>query len=211
MLELLFAGHRSVGLVGRASRAAGLAGILALAVPLAALASQANETISDSTAPSGSVTLSPGETSAVTLTIQVTGAQVGPATFTLNRDFTLAGGSFTGSNPQTFSVAPQGGGTTTTFTTTGTLTIAAGQAPGTFPLTAGVFAVTNPNTPGAKLSAGSAGTYAVTVQALPPVINDPPAVVPPSATPELDSFVLFGVGALGLAGLAWWRRKAPPV
>ena len=93
----------------------------------------------------------------------------------------------------------------------GTLTVATGQAPGTFPLTAGVFAITNPNTPGAKLSAGSASNYVVTVETLPPVIHDPPVVVPPSATPELDSFMLFGVGALGLAGFAWWRRKAPTV
>src|SRR5207248_1221135 len=102
------------------------------------------------------------------------------------------------------------GGATTTFTTTGTLTVAAGQAPGTFTLAAGVFDVTNPNSPGAKLSAGTAGSYAVTVQALPAPL-DPPPVAPPSATPELDSFVLFGAGVLGLGGLAWWRRKQPTV
>jgi hypothetical protein len=183
--------------------------LLALAGPLAALASDAKVTVSDATAPANSLTLSPGDTSALTVTIAVTGAQANAATFTVNRDYTLAGGTFTGSNPQTFSVP--GGNAPKTFTTTGTLTVAAGQAPGAFPLTAGVFAITNPASPGAKLSAGTGGSYAVTVQALPSVINEPPVVVPPSATPELDSFALFGAGALGLAGFAWWRRKPSTV
>jgi hypothetical protein len=204
-------GRSALALLGRTSRAVGLAGLLTLAVPLAALASDAKVTISDAAAPASSVTLSPGETSALTVTIEVTGVQVNAATFTVNRDYTLAGGSFTGSNPQTFTVAPQSGGTTTTFTAPGTLTVAAGQAPGAFPLTAGVFAITNPNAPGAKLSAGTGGSYAVTVQALPSVINDPPGGAPPSATPELASVVLFGVGALGLAGFAWWRRRPSTV
>jgi hypothetical protein len=69
-------------------------------VPLAALASDARVTISDATAPASSITLYPGETSAVTVTIEVTGAQRDAATFTVNRDYTLAGGSFAGSNPQ---------------------------------------------------------------------------------------------------------------
>ena len=214
MLGLLFVRGRSTLLIGRTSCAAGLALILIMAVPLAALASDAKVTISDATAPASSITLSPGETSALTVTIEVTGAQVNAATFTVNRDYTLAGGSFTGSNPQTFSVAPQSGGATTTFTTTGTLTVAAGQAPGAFPLTAGVFAITNPNAPGAKLSAGSGGAYVVRVEALPGALVDPGVVPDPifaAATPELDSVVLFGVGALGLAGFTWWRRKTAAV
>jgi hypothetical protein len=214
MLELLFARHRPAALIGRTTRAVGLAGLLTLAVPLAALASDAKVTLSDATAPASGVTLYPGDTSALTVTIEVTGAQVSPATFTVNRDYTLAGGTFRGSNPQTFSVAPQSGSTTTTFTTTGTLTVADGQAPGTFPLTAGVFAITNPNAPGAKLSAASGGVYTVTVQALPGAAVVPGAIPDPivtAATPELDSIALFGVGALGLASLAWWRRKAPAI
>jgi hypothetical protein len=201
-------------LIGRVSRAVGLAGLLALAGPLAALASDAKVTISDATAPANSITLYPGDTSALTVTIEVTGAQVNPATFTVNRDYTLAGGTFTGSNPETFSVAPQSGGTRSTFTTTGTLTVAAGQASGTVPLTPAVFAVTNPNAPGAKLSAGSGGTYTVTVQALPSAAVVPGAIPDPiftATTPELDSGVLFGAGALGLAGFAWWQRKRPLV
>jgi hypothetical protein len=198
--------------MGRTCRAVGLAGLLTLAVPLAALASDAKVTISDATAPASSITLYPGDTSALTVTIEVTGAQVNPATFTVNRDYTLAGGTFTGANPQTFSVP--GRGTPATFTTTGTLTVVDGQAPGTFPLTAGVFAITNPNAPGAKLSAASGGTYTITVQALPSAAVVPGAIPDPSftvATPELDSVVLFGVGALGLGGFAWWRRKAAVV
>src|SRR5215212_8874459 len=211
MSAIRCSGRGAAALLGRTSRAVGLAGLLTLAVPLAALASDAKVTLSDATAPASSITLYPGDTSALTVTIEVTGAQVNPATFTVNRDYTLAGGSFTGSNPQTFSVAPQSGGATTTFTTTGTLTVAAGQAPGAFPLTAGVFAITNPNAPGAKLSAGRGGSYAVTVQTLPSESVVPGAVPDPivtAATPELDSVVLFGAGALGLAGFAWWRRKA---
>jgi hypothetical protein len=33
---------------------------------------------------------------------------------------------------------------------------------------------------------------------------------PTAATPELDSLVLFGVGGLALAGLAWRQRRKPP-
>jgi hypothetical protein len=29
----------------------------------------------------------------------------------------------------------------------------------------------------------------------------------PTATPELDSVLLFGAGALGLAAVAWWQRR----
>ena len=32
---------------------------------------------------------------------------------------------------------------------------------------------------------------------------------PGAATPELDSIVLFGLGALGLAGYAWRQRRKP--
>jgi hypothetical protein len=30
---------------------------------------------------------------------------------------------------------------------------------------------------------------------------------PVSATPEIESVVLFGVGALGLAAAVWWQRR----
>jgi hypothetical protein len=105
-------------------------------------------------------------------------------------------------------VAPQGGGTTTTFTTTGTLTVAADQAPGAFPLAAGVFAITNPSAPGAKLSPARGDTYAVTVQALPSALVVPggdPGVT--AAMPELDSVVLFGAGVVGLVGFGAYRRR----
>ena len=35
------------------------------------------------------------------------------------------------------------------------------------------------------------------------------AVTPAGATPELDSSLLFGAGALGLAGLTWRQRRSP--
>jgi hypothetical protein len=34
-----------------------------------------------------------------------------------------------------------------------------------------------------------------------------PPDLPATATPELDSLVLFGGGALGLAAFAWWQRR----
>jgi hypothetical protein len=208
MVRFPFAWHGAAPFIGRTSRAVGLAGLLTLAVPLAALASDARVTLSDATAPAGSITLYPGDTSALTVTIEVTGAQVSSATFTVNRDYTLAGGTFTGSNPQSFSVP--GRGTPATFTTTGTLTVVAGQAPGTFPLTAGVFAITNADSPGAKLSAASGGTYTVTVQALPSESVIPGAIPEPvftAATPELDSVVLFGAGFIGLVGFGAYQRR----
>jgi hypothetical protein len=208
MVELSFARRGAAALMGRTSRAVGLAGLLTLAVPLAALASDAKVTLTDATAPARSSTLSPGDTSALTVTIEVTGAQVNPATFTVNRDYPLAGGTFAGSNPQTFSVP--GLGTPATFTTTGTLTVAAGQAPGTFPLTAGVFAITNADSPGAKLSAARGGTYTITVQALPSELVIPGAIPDPiftAATPELDSVLLFGAGLVGLVGFGAYQRR----
>jgi hypothetical protein len=130
----------------------------------------------DVTAPITSVELAPGGSGTITINMQVTGNQAGTATFKVYRDWNLSGGVFTGSNPQTFTVDPQGGGTTTPFSTTGTVTVAAGQAAGTtHTLTVGAFDITNSNETGAKLAAGASSSYTVTVSApsdtTPPVIS----------------------------------------
>jgi len=80
----------------------------------------------DVTAPTGSVTLAPGESGPITINMTVTGNQVGTATFKVNRDWSLSGGTFTGSNPHTFTVPPRAAqDPPTTFSTTGTVTVAA--------------------------------------------------------------------------------------
>lgn len=126
-------------------------------------ASSVDTAVVDTTIPTGSVTVAPGASTPITINLSVTGSQVGTATFQVNRNFALSGGAFTGSNPQTFTVNPQAGGDTTTFSTTGTIAVAAGQASGTFTLAVGAINITNSNQTGAKLTLGNASSYSVTV------------------------------------------------
>lgn len=132
----------------------------------------------DVDAPTGSVTLAPGATDDISINLSVTGNQAGTATFKINRDWSLSGGSFTGSNPQTFTVPPRAGGDpATTFSTTGHVTAAAIQSPGgPFTLSVAAFDITNSNPTGAKLGTGSASTYQVTVSA--PADTTPPVLTP---------------------------------
>jgi hypothetical protein len=58
------------------------------------------------------------------------------------------------------------------------VSIAAGQATGTFTLAVGVFDITNTNTTGAKLAAGDPSNYQVTVSAPPPSDTTPPVITP---------------------------------
>ena len=60
-----------------------------------------------------------------------------------------------------------GGDPATTFSTSGTVTIGSGQAPGNFTLAASVFDITNSNATGGKLAAGQSSNYQVTV--MPPL------------------------------------------
>ncbi|WP_353511357.1 hypothetical protein, partial [Intrasporangium sp.] len=129
----------------------------------------------DVTTPINAVTLAPGASGQITINMSVSGNQVGVATFEVYRNWTLTGGTFTGSNPQEFTVAPRAGGDpATTFSTTGSVSVAAGQANGTFTLAVGAFDVTNSNSSGGKLQAGKSSSYAVTVQA---PANTPPTVL----------------------------------
>jgi len=142
-----------------------------LAIPAVALASDANVTsVVDVTTPNGAVTLQAGQSENITINMTVTGNQVGDSTFEVNRDWQLqSNGTFVGSNPKEFSVGPQSGGTTTPFSTTGTVSVASGVAAGgPHALKVGVFDITNTNTTGAKLVAGSSATYSVTVASPPP-------------------------------------------
>jgi hypothetical protein len=143
------------------------------------LASDVNASVVDVIAPTGYVTLVAGASGAITINLAVTGSQVGTATFEVYRDWTLSGGVFAGTNPQEFTVAPRAGGDpATTFSTNGTVSVAAGQAGGTFTLVVGVFDITNTNTTGAKLGAGATGTYQVTVTVPTPSDTTPPVIAP---------------------------------
>lgn len=146
---------------------------------VSAFASAVDVAVVDVIAPTNSVTLAPGGTGPIAINMSVTGAQAGTATFEVNRDWTLSGGAFTGSNPEVFTVGPRvGQDAADTFATTGTVTVAAGQAAGTYTLTVGVFDITNSNQTGGKLAAGSPGTYSVTV------------TVPSDTTPPVVSYTL---------------------
>lgn len=143
-----------------------------------ALASDVNVAVVDITAPTTAVSIEAGaEPLPITITATVTGNQVGTATFEVFRDWNLSGGTFVGSNPQEFSVAPRAGGDPdTVFNTTGQVTVASTQPPGDFTLTVGVEDITNSNATGAKLAAGTKGSYVVTVTAPPPPANTAPVV-----------------------------------
>jgi hypothetical protein len=160
-----------------------LAIVLALLLAPFVLASSVDESIVDTTAPTGSVTLAPGGSAPITINLTVTGKQDGTATFDVYRDWKLSGGNFTGSNPQTFNVPPrEAQDTATTFSASGTITIDAGQADGTFTLAVGAFNITNSNSTGAKLAAGGSSSYQVTVSAPPP----PSDTTPPEISYKLD-------------------------
>lgn len=132
----------------------------------AALASDVAVVVVDITAPTNSVTLAPGQSGQITINMSVTGNQAGTATFEVYRDWTLSGGTFTGANSEEFTVAArEGGDPATTFTTTGTVSVAADEGIGTFTLAVGAFDITNSNQTGGKLAAGDRSSYQVTVAA----------------------------------------------
>lgn len=83
--------------------------MLAVGVPLAAFASDAGVSVADTDA-NTVVTLVAGGSENISISVGVTGNQVGTATYKVNRNWTLSGGSFTGANPQTCTVPPRGGG-----------------------------------------------------------------------------------------------------
>ncbi|HSK52962.1 MAG TPA: hypothetical protein VLA44_09415, partial [Clostridia bacterium] len=169
-------GWNTVGILLR--RAGALALGLALALPLSALASDVDVAVVDVTVPTNSVTLAPGASGNITINMSVTGNQQGTATFEVYRNWTLSGGTFTGSNPQEFTVGPRAGGDpATTFSTSGTVSVAAGQPAGAFTLAVSAFDITNTNTTGAKLAAGNPSSYQVTVPA-PPSDTTPPVITP---------------------------------
>jgi hypothetical protein len=152
---------------------------LLLIAATVALASSVDVAVVDVTAPTGSVTLAPGGNGAITINLSITGKQEGTATFKVNRDWSLSGGVFTGSNPQTFTVAPRAAtDPATTFSTSGTVSVAAGQAAGIFTLAVSAFDITNSNTTGAKLSDGSDSSYAVKVEIPTPTDTTPPVIAP---------------------------------
>ena len=155
-----------------------------IAIPAVALASAVDTATVDLNVPSTSVTLAPGGSENIKINMRVSGAQAGNASFKVYTDWTLSGGTFTGSNPQTFSVpGPRTGQTpAATYSTTGTVTAANDQADGTFNLKVLAFDITNSNANGAKLSAGTFDTYAVTVET--PQNNDTTAPTITLTTPS---------------------------
>jgi hypothetical protein len=138
-----------------------------LAIPAVAIASDVFTSTVDVNVPATSVTLAPGDSGDITINMRVTGKQDGTATFKVYREWTLSGGTFTGSNPETFTVNPRpvANAPETKFSTTGTVTVDSGQADGgPFNLQVNAFDITNTNATGAKLGAGTFDTYEVTVE-----------------------------------------------
>ena len=137
---------------------------LTLFAGTAAVASDVDVAVVDVTVPTNAAALAPGSSGPITINLNVTGNQDGDATFEVYRNWTLSGGTFTGSNPQEFAVpAREARDPATVFSTSGTVTVAAGQAIGTFTLAVGAFDITNTNSTGAKLGARNSSSYEVTV------------------------------------------------
>jgi hypothetical protein len=175
--------------IKRRGRLGLILGIIVAAVAFAAVAYASDVAVAvvDVTIPSNSVTLASGGSAPITINMSVSGAQAGTATFEVYRNWTLSGGVFAGSNPQEFTVGPRAGGDpATTFSTSGTVTVASGQSPGTFTLAHQAFDITNSNATGAKLAAGAASNYQVTVTA-PTDTTAPVVSVPADITAEATS------------------------
>ena len=122
-----------------------LALVLAMLVTSVGLASSVDVAVVDVTAPTGSVTLAPGESGPITINVTVTGKQDGNATFQVYTIWTLSGGIFTGTDAVTFSV-PAGdytGGSSWTSSTTGTVKVALGETEITKLLAVSAFNITN--------------------------------------------------------------------
>jgi hypothetical protein len=177
------------------ANALSLALIVAMLFTSVALASDVAVAVVDVTAPTGSVTLLPGQSGPIVINLTVSGQQDGTATFSVYRDWTLFGGVFSGSNPQTFTV-PAGSYTGSnprwTASTTGTVTIAAGETTETRVLAVSAFNITNSNSGGAKLADGTDSNYQVIVSA--------PAKTTPTITWVNPADITYGT-ALGTTQL----------
>lgn len=149
-----------------------------------ALASSVTSSVVDTSAPTGSVTLAPGTSGQIQIAFSISGSQDATCTFKAYKDWTLSGGTFTGSNPQTFTATgPRVAGQNPTPVQNigpiaGSVTVAASQSPqaAAFSLSVTVFDIQCANQTGAKLGAGTAGTYAVTVAG--PTDSTPPVISP---------------------------------
>ncbi len=151
--------------------------IMGLLFSSTVFASDVDASVVDVTAPTGSVELAPGASAPIVITLTVTGKQEGTATFKVYKDWTLSGGTFTGSNPETFTVGPrEAQDPANVYPVEGTVTVAAGQAAGTFTLRVGVFDIDNSNQQGAKLGPGARGSYQVIVVSAAPTDTTPPEI-----------------------------------
>jgi len=175
-------------------------GILLIGATLA-LASDVATSVADATAPTGAVSLAPGASGQIQITFTISGSQAQTCTFQAYKDWTLSGGSFTGANPQTFSASgPRTGQTAAQVIgpISGTVTIAATQAPQAAPFTLAVaaFDVQCPNQTGSKLAVGAASNYAVTVTA-------PSDSTPPVITPNVSGLLGSHGWYVGDVALSW--------
>jgi hypothetical protein len=157
-----------------------LAIAMLVVIPFVSFASDVTTAVVDADTPIGSVTLAPGDNAPITISLTITGKQEGTATFTVNKSWILSGGSFTGSTPETFTIGPRAAGDAAqTITRVGSISVAAGQPDGgPFTLAVSAFGITNSNATGAKLSAGTASNYKITVLTPAPSDSTAPVIIP---------------------------------
>ena len=192
-------GRRRVGRILGAISAA----VLVITSAGLASASSVDTAVVDTTAPTGSVSLQPGQNASIQINLNVTGRQGGTATFTVNRNWLLSGGTFTGSNPETFTVTPRlQGAAATEFTANGVVSIASGQATGTKLLQIPAFDITNTDTP--TLAIGNAASYSVDVVA-------PSDLTPPVITPNVSGTLGNGDWYTSNVSVSWSVNDAQSV
>jgi hypothetical protein len=127
----------------------------------------------DTNAPVTEITLEAGDEYTFKIEMSITGQQNGNATFKLNRDWVLEGGSFTGSNPQSFEVSSRSASAQpTVLETTGKLTVAADQPAGAFTLRLSGYDFETSSPPALKM--GTPATLGVSVRSPAPADIDPP-------------------------------------
>lgn len=166
--------------------------VLVLITP-AAMASQLDVAFLDVELPVNNITMEPGESKSITIKLTVTGPQGGPATFKINRNWSLENGSFTSSNPQTITVGERTNqDEADIFVVTANFTVDSSQGDGSYAASINAYDVVTDGTP--RLQNNRPGNLTVNVVTPPSSDTTPPVItiISPSdgAVYQLNQVVL---------------------
>jgi hypothetical protein len=137
--------------------------VAAVAFAAVAFASSVDTAVVDTDAPTGAVTIAPGDSGPIQIKLTVNGRQDNPATLKVYKTWTLSAGTFVGSDEESVDVAPRAAvDPASVYTVDGTVAVDSSQADGTFTLAIKPHDVST-SAP-AALAIGNASNYAVTVE-----------------------------------------------